>query len=76
VAALTQRQFRYLSRAGLGFIGLLGVAGLVWLNVWGLLILGAGGGVVWFVLFMPWMKRRMLAKASSLYTPTVSPTRK
>jgi hypothetical protein len=31
---------------------------------------------VWFVLFMPWMKRRMLAKASSLYTPTVAPTRK
>jgi hypothetical protein len=76
VAAQTQRQFRYLSRAGLGFIGLLGVVGLVWLNVWGLLILGTAGAVVWFVLFMPWMKRRMLAKASSLYTPTVAPTRK
>ena len=40
VAALTQRQFRYLSRAGLGFIGLLGVAGLVWLTVWGQLVDG------------------------------------
>ena len=76
LAALTQRQFRYLSRAGLGFIGLLGVAGLVWLNVWGLVILGGAGAIIWFMVFMPYMKRRMLNKASTLYTPTVAPTRK
>jgi hypothetical protein len=28
------------------------------------------------MVFMPYMKRRMLTKAATLYTPTVAPTRK
>lgn len=76
LAARTRRQFRYLSRAGLGVIGLLGVSGLVVGNVPGLLVGAGGGAVVWFLLLMPWWKRRALAKASELYTPTVAPTRK
>lgn len=76
LANRTHRQFRYLSRAGLGVIGLLGVAGLVVANVTGLLIGAAIGAVVWFVLLMPWWKRRALAKASELYTATVKPSRR
>ena len=39
-------------------------------------VLGGAGAIIWFMVFMPYMKRRMLNKASTLYTPTVAPTRK
>lgn len=76
VAAQTQRQFRYLSRAGLGFVGLTGIVCLVLINIWALLIGATLAAVVWYALLMPFQKRRMLAKAAGLYTPTVAPTRK
>ncbi|MFM7246585.1 MAG: hypothetical protein ACKO7Q_06320 [Actinomycetota bacterium] len=76
LANRTQRQFRYLSRAGLGAVGLAGLAGLSQFQVPGLVV---GAGVVafgWYVLLMPRMKRRMLAKAATLFTPVVAPKRR
>lgn len=76
VAAKTQRQFRYLSRAGIGLVGLCGLGGLYLYTTPGLLVGAAIGAVFWYVLLMPFMKKRMIAKATSLYTPTISPHRK
>ena len=76
VAGRTQRQFKYLSRAGIGLIGILGLAGLAKFGTYGLVGGALIGAVLWYVLFMPWQKRRMLRKATELYTPTVAPTRK
>ena len=76
VAGRTQRQFKYLSRAGIGVIGLLGLLGLAKFSTLGLVGGAVIGAVLWYVLLMPWQKRRMLRKASALYTPTVAPTRK
>ena len=76
LANRTHRQFRYLSRAGLGAVGLAGLVGLSQFQVTGMAI-GAGVAAFgWYVLLMPAMKRRMLAKASTLYTPVVTPKRR
>ncbi len=76
LANRTQRQFRYLSRAGLGAVGLAGLVGLSQFQVTGMLV-GAGiAAFGWYVLLMPRMKRRMLAKASTLFTPVIAPKRR
>ena len=59
-----------------GLIGILGLAGLAKFGTYGLVGGALIGAVLWYVLFMPWQKRRMLRKATALYTPTVAPTRK
>ncbi len=76
VAAKTQRQFRYLSRAGIGFVGLLALAGMYLFKTPGLVGAAVVGAVFWYALLMPFMKKRLLTKATTLYTPTVAPTRK
>jgi hypothetical protein len=70
------KQFRYLNRAGIGAIGLPAIAGLVLLGVWGLAAGAVVGGVLWYGVVMRLMKRRILAKAASLHTPTITPSRK
>ena len=76
LAGRIQRQFKYLSRAGIGVVGLTGLVGAVVFQTLGLVIGAAIGGVVWYALFLPFQKKRMMRKATTLYTPTVAPTRK
>ena len=76
IAAATQKQFRYLSRAGIGFLGLLGLAGLALFGVPGLVVGAALGGAAWYAGLMPIAKRRLLEKATSKYTPTITASRK
>ncbi|MGI9188214.1 MAG: hypothetical protein ACR2J9_11990 [Gaiellales bacterium] len=76
LATRIQRQFKYLSRAGIGVVGLSGLLGAVLFQLWGLVAFAAVGGVAWYGLFLPFQKKRMMRKATTLYTPTVAPTRK
>lgn len=76
LAGRIQRQFKYLSRAGIGVVGLSGLLGAVLFQTWGLVAFAAVGGVLWYAVFLPFQKKRMMRKATTLYTPTVAPTRK
>lgn len=76
LAGRIQKQFKYLSRAGIGVVGLSGLLGAVAFQTWGLVAFAAVAGVVWYALFLPFQKKRMMRKATTLYTPTVAPTRK
>lgn len=76
IASMTQKRFKYLSRAGIGFLGLLALGGLALFHVPGLVGGAALGAALWYVALMPFAKRRMLRKAVALYTPTVTASRK
>lgn len=76
IAGATQKQFRYLSRAGVGFVGLLGLASLALFQVPGLVIGAALGGAIWYAGLMPIAKRRLMKKAATKYTPTISANRR
>lgn len=76
IASMTQKRFRYLSRAGIGFLGLLALGGLALFHVPGLVGGAALGAAIWYVGLMPIVKRRLLRKAATVYTPTVNASRK
>jgi hypothetical protein len=76
LAGRIQRQFKYLSRMGIGVVGLSGLLGAVLLQTWGLVGFAAVAAVVWYGLFLPFQKKRMMRKATTLYTPTVAAKRK
>ncbi len=76
VAALTQRRFKLLSRMGIGLVGLLALVGFFTVQMPGMIVGAALGVVLWFVLLMPYMKRRLLHAASQIYKPIVTASRK
>ena len=75
VAGVTQRRYKLLGRIGLGVVGLVGLLGLWRFEVWGMVIVGGIAALLWYGLFMRWMKTRLIRRAGA-FSPTVTANRK
>lgn len=75
VAGATQRRYKLLGRIGLGVVGLLALLGLWRFDIVGLVVVGAVAAVLWYAVFMRWMKMRLIRRAAE-FSPTVTANRR